>query len=215
VLMEYGDAVGGVAFSPDGSRVAAGLVYGEIHVWDTTTGELVTVLEGPTEYMGRITFSPDGSLLAAGSSDGLIQLWDVQAGSLLASLDGQTSWVSDVAFAPVTPSGEMLLASSSWTDSTIRLWHVQEDGSAVVRTTLKSASLEGPTYLAFSPDGSLLASGHVDGRVRLWDVMTGELLVTLAGHPQSPWLRVAFSPDGSLLGSGGWDGTVWVWGVPR
>jgi WD40 repeat protein len=215
VLMEYGDAVGGLAFSPDGTRVAVGLVYGEIHVWDTTTGELVTVLEAPTEYMGRITFSPDGRLLASGSSDGLIQLWDVQAGSLLASLDGRTSWVSDAAFAPVMLSGEIILASSSWTDSTIRLWHVHEDGSAAVKATLESASLEGPTYLAFSPDGSLLASGHVDGRVRLWDVVTGDLLVTLTGHPQSPWVRVAFSPDGSLLGSGGWDGTVWVWYVPH
>jgi WD40 repeat protein len=214
VLMEYGDAVGGVAFSPDGSRVAAGLVYGEVYVWDTATGEQVTVLEAPTEYMERITFSPDGSLLASGSSDGLIRLWDVQAGSLLASLDGQTSWVSDVAFAPVTLSGEILLASSSWTDSTIRLWHVHEDGTAVVSATLENVSLEGPAYLAFSPDGSLLAAGCVDGRVRLWDVLTGDLLVTLAGHPQSPWVRVAFSPDGTLLGSGGWDGTFWVWSVP-
>jgi WD40 repeat protein len=215
VLMEYGDAVVGVAFSPDGTRVAAGLVYGEIHMWDTATGELVTVLESDAEYTGRITFSPDGSLLASGSSDGLIQLWDVQEGSLLASLDGQTSWVSDVAFAPVKRFGEIILASSSWTDGTIHLWHVHEDGSAAVSAPLKNVPLEGPTYLAFSSDGTLLAAGHVDGRVRLWDVVTGELLVPLAGHPQSPWLRVAFSPDGTLLASGGWDGTVWLWHVPR
>jgi WD40 repeat protein len=214
VLMEYGDAVSNVVFSPNGTRVAAGLVYGEIHIWDTATGELVTVLEGPTEYMGNIAFSPDGHLVASGSSDGLIRVWDVQEGSLLTSLDGQTSWVSNMAFAPVMLSGEIILASSSWTDSIIRLWNVHEDGSAAVRATLKSASLEGPTYLAFSPDGTLLASGHVDGRVRLWDVVTGELLVTLAGHPQSPWVRVAFSPDGTLLASGGWDGTVWLRSVP-
>jgi WD40 repeat protein len=196
------------------NRSGEGHRRGEIHVWDTSTGNLVMVLEGPTEYMGRITFSPDGSLLASGSSDGLIWLWDVQAGSLLAALDGQTAWVSDVAFAPVMRSGETILASSSWTDGTIRLWHVHEDGSAAVKATLKNALIEGPTYLAFSPDGTLLASGSAEGRVRLWDVVTGELLVTLAGHPQSPWLRVAFSPDGTLLGSGGWDGTVWLWSVP-
>lgn len=51
--------------------------------------------------------------------------------------------------------------------------------------------------------------------MRLWDVMTGELLVTLTGHPQSPWVRLAFSPDGTLLGSGGWDGTVRLWHVPQ
>lgn len=66
--------------------------------------------------------------------------------------------------------------------------------------------------IAFSPDGSLLASGgdQADKTVRLWDVHNGQLKTTLSGHTDSVQ-TVAFSPDGSLLASGSDDNTVRLW----
>jgi hypothetical protein len=66
--------------------------------------------------------------------------------------------------------------------------------------------------LAFSPDGSLLASGSFDKTVRLWSVSDGKLLHTQEGHTASV-LGVAFSPDGKTLASGSVDGTVRLWRV--
>ncbi len=67
--------------------------------------------------------------------------------------------------------------------------------------------------VAFSPDGSLLASASADHTVKLWDLATGRELRTLVGH--GDWVTsVAFSPDGTLLCSGGHDGHVRLWGVP-
>src|SRR5207249_4350149 len=62
------------------------------------------------------------------------------------------------------------------------------------------------------PDGARLASGSEGGDVRLWDVHTGQQLLSLEGHTQ-PVQSVAFHPNGTLLASGSDDETVRLWAV--
>ncbi len=66
--------------------------------------------------------------------------------------------------------------------------------------------------VAYSPDGTKLATGQNDGTVKLWNAETGELLSTFADHDAAVH-AVAFHPDGKLLASGARDGTVRVWKV--
>jgi WD40 repeat protein/serine/threonine protein kinase len=60
------------------------------------------------------------------------------------------------------------------------------------------------TRVTFSPDGRLIASGALDGEVKVWDAQTGALLHTLPRHPQVIH-GLTFSPDGRLLATGGED----------
>jgi WD40 repeat protein len=69
----------------------------------------------------------------------------------------------------------------------------------------------GIKVIAFSPQGSYLASGARDGKIEIWDWRTGLEVKTLPGHDLS-LTDLAWSPHGTKLASSGWDGMVRIWG---
>ena len=95
-------------------------------------------------------------------------------------------------------------------DKTVRIWDAK---TGVHLTTLKGHS-NWVTSVAFSPDGSHIASGSGDKTVRIWDAKTGVHLNTLKGH--SDWVTsVAFSPDGSYIYVSIWAVRPNTFGMPR
>ena len=110
------------------------------------------------------------------------------------------------------------------------------DGTPVLRTQIRGTSLDSPptmleghtsfvTSVAFSPDGTTLASGSSDRTynywigspsndytVKFWDVGTGAKKAALEGHAYGVW-SVSFSSDGTTLASGSRDKTVQLWDV--
>jgi tRNA A-37 threonylcarbamoyl transferase component Bud32 len=66
------------------------------------------------------------------------------------------------------------------------------------------------TAVAYSPDGTRLATASADGTARLWDARTGQELLALKGHTKAVW-SVAFSPDGMRLATASADTTVRLW----
>src|SRR5262249_21350216 len=91
-------------------------------------------------------------------------------------------------------------------DRTIKLWDVHA-GQWVRPFAPNTAPI---CSLAFTPDGTRIASIGSDGTVKLWDAATGQEALVLRGHT-SAGSGVAFSPDGTRLATGDWDcrGRLW------
>jgi WD40 repeat protein len=66
----------GVAFSPDGARMASAGADQTLRIWDAARGRAVLTLRGPRDRVHGVGFSPDGSRLAAASADGVVRVWE-------------------------------------------------------------------------------------------------------------------------------------------
>jgi WD40 repeat protein/serine/threonine protein kinase len=191
----------GVAFSPDGSRLAAGS-DGAVIVWDwRNRRSVLPPLRGHANKGISVAFSPDGLRLASGSWTGDILIWDAQTGEHLHTLSEHHHTVSALAF---SRDGRRLV--SACFDRSLIVWD-----AATGRRLRTFGGHDGLVLgVAFSPDGSRVASTGEDKTVRVWETETGREVLDLRGHIQ-PSQGVAYSSDGLRLVSGSWDGTIRVW----
>ncbi|WP_404783137.1 NB-ARC domain-containing protein [Altericista sp. CCNU0014] len=84
--------------------------------------------------------------------------------------------------------------------------------NADLATSVFAETLSSVVSVSFNPDGSLLATGDVDGKICLWRVVDGQQVLTLKGHTGWIW-TVAFSPDGKTLASCSDDPLIRLWDV--
>ena len=201
-----------VAFSPRGRVLATGCFQGQLDLWSVPDGVLLKSISGYDSWVNGLAYSPDGNYLAAVYSvpDYLVQVWQLPEGKPSFTLTGgrfaRVAYAADGGILATVVANEEY-DQYGWRAGFVQLWSAS-DGKELARLEVEDA-----VSIAFSPDSRVLATGSLDGTLRLWEIAGGRLLMEASGH-YGQIQRLVFTPDGTNLVSGSLDGTILVWGIP-
>lgn len=189
------------SYKPDGETY---IVSGHTQI---TIGSSVaakeTVIHARPLFLQDPAVGPDGRFVAGGAHDGFVHLWDLALGREVHRFP--TSIAGGGCPGSAFSYDGKFLAACLQVKKRETIWNVAT-GSEVCSWEVKSLSRAS----AFNPQGNILATGHDDGSILLWDASTGQLKRTLGGHT-APIRTLKFTPDGKTLVSSGCDGMIRLW----
>lgn len=192
----------GLAFSPDGRRLATAGTGGMIGLWDVESGQAIFTQLGHSGDANSVAFHPKGNLLATGGDDGIVHVWDVTNATSVFTLTIGPVLITYVAFSP-TEDDQLITAAG---DGKARLWDIVTSGLVLPL----NGDTQGLYSADFSPDGHQVVTAGQDGKAQIWDARTGVNLWT-ATSTGGGIKRALFSPDSRWLVTAGDDmrGQLW------
>jgi WD40 repeat protein len=214
----------GMAFSPNGQLIAAGLGdsysgEGALVIWNLADRALpyrISVDVPDAGWVRSVAFSRDGRRLVHNlpSSDGDgILMWDVsdpaEPRKIAAPMTGHDGSVGSIAY---SPNGHTLVTGGD--DGTVVVWNLDDKGRPRRIDPPLTGHVGAVAAVVFAPDGRTFATADGEGSVRLWD-MTDPGRPRQLGKPLSRSGRIgtlAFTPDGESLVGGGESAVRWAIG---
>ena len=208
-------------------KVAIAENSGILQLWNAKSGKKVSTLTGPAERLQAdgvngiefnrvisLAFSPDGTHLASGKKDRTVRLWDTTgnnepillqkqslSGALLRSTQELVDGPNVLLF---SPDGKILACGEG---QNVKLWDITT-GELITTFRGHTGLVD---YLAFSPDGSILASAGEDGTVRYWNINTEDPLPPNITEHTGQVETISFMKGSSTLASADYNGIITLW----
>jgi WD40 repeat protein len=200
-LGDHTDVVYGMAWSPDGKRLATASFDKSVKVWDAATGAALTTVKDHSAAVLAVAFSPDGKLLASGGRDRSVKLFDAATGKSLRTLIGHAQDIHAIAF-----SADGASVISSGVERPLRWWE-----TATGKSVRNQGGHGGDVFeIRRSADGKQLLSVSADQTARVWDGVSGALQKSYSTGGD-PLLAAAMSPDGTRVAAGSVSGLIRLW----
>ncbi len=195
-----------VAFSPRGGRVVTTEPRRDRPHLERPHRRYRAVLQGPRKWVTDAEYTADGETIVTASDDGTVRLWEAASGRTEGDPASEVRGDLELAVSPASPW--IFSARAHGGRNAAVLWD-SRTGRKLRRLPLNGGVA---TAAAFSADGTRLATGEIDGTVRVWKVASGERLAVLKGHTGAI-ADLSFSEDGARLATASGDGTAKLWNV--
>jgi WD40 repeat protein len=201
VFWTHRDSIQGVAFAPGGEFIATASTDRTAAVWDVISGSRVRELVRHTGSVSQVAISPDGAYIGTAGNDSRLIVWAMESGEIVRHFRGAVG--ERMLALCFSPTADIIAGCGS--KGLAYAWDARS-GSLVQTFKGHRAWVNG---IAFSPDGSSIATSSDDRTVRVWDFTTGDEVRRWSGADN--FQGVAFTPDGSRVVAGSHGGTATVW----
>ncbi|MGI9059389.1 MAG: trypsin-like peptidase domain-containing protein [Ktedonobacteraceae bacterium] len=177
-ICSHGASVWQVAWSPNGKYIASTCSDNTVQVWEASTAQRQFTYEEHTDEVYAVAWSPDGQYIASAGRDSKVRVWSffysdsISLGDTVNVYEGHTAIVDSITWSPdgqyiASGGGHDNNSSSGPEDHTVQVWNALGGGDALY--------YEGHTdrvhCVAWSPDGTRIASGGYDRTVQIWKMM--------------------------------------------
>jgi WD40 repeat protein len=198
-IIETGFAATGLAFSPDGHRVATAQGNGIVRQWDSATAKPIgSSFTGHTDAATGVVYTPDGLTIASTGSDGTMRLWNANTG---APLNPKAQHVEAPDTVAVSPGGTLIVTGGA--NDRVQVWDAHS-GQLVKTVQVLDKPTGRISDVAFDRSGTWFAAS-LDGGIAIYDTKTLTLRAPIIevgnsyGIASVPVNEIAISPDGHMI----------------